>query len=76
MKFEIPCDYNLANIFVDYLENDKNIDFIVIDKPHFLQKEKPVYLVIECQDEKKLKTSLVKTHKKIFDCIKSLKTFF
>ena len=40
MRFEYNCPFNLASIIVEELEQNTQIDFITVEKPHYLFLDK------------------------------------
>ena len=61
MKFELPCDPNIALILVSHLENAPNIDFVSVDQPHFLKRKiDTTKLIIHCENQKVLHKQLKK----------------
>jgi DNA-directed RNA polymerase subunit L len=77
MKFEYNCPFNLASMIAEELEYNTNIDFITVDKPHFLFSDKNnAKIIIYSKNENTVEKILKKTLQKIHDNLTTLETNF
>ena len=77
MKFEYKCPFNLASIIVEELEDNSNIDFLTVNRPHFLFSNKnDATIIIDCKNENIMRKILKKTLKTIHEKLTTLETIF
>ena len=77
MRFEYNCPFNLASIIVEELEQNTQVDFITVEKPHYLFLDKSdAKIILYGKNVNSIDKLVKKTIKKIFENLTTLEKNF